>query len=676
MSLRTEVDRLLDHVVRLCGGNDRLQGLSTTAKEMQERLAEPLRVAVVGIMKAGKSTFMNALMGKDIVDTGSTETTYTVGWFRWGETPALEICFRDGRREKAPFEDLQKWSVRAAAQENDRLNDVQYVMIYYPSEVLKKLEFIDTPGLNSVYGTDAQNTLDFLSIQGHEDTVSEASRADAVIYAFSRSMAGFDKEILEAFHAGAARNSSPINSIGILTKVDATGIWDLFDEEIPVEKAGPVAAKSMENPEVRRLLFSIYPVCAKAVEGVAQLDETDWELLGRAAELDREELAELLYDAHLFCAAQSREDASYAESAEELPASGNGGAGNETTGAGEGVGSQTETASPVFGNDRARNESTGVGEGAGIQTEAPSPASGASAPGAGRADALLPDTGESVSSQAQRSYWAPGVAASETGGGGTASVSVPGVGGAGTNPEVSDESFDFDSFSFEEPDEEEEELQELTEALEELGTAVERTSVMSKLSQYGILEVTAQLAAGKTREEIAGILQERCGIQAVREILQSHFGNRTFLIKSQYIFGHLRSVLSSLKKEFPGDAAVYNVCTQIAGEIEELMMSVQTLDELKILQMYYNRQVRFRSEAEREDFLRVTGEYGRKAEIRLDLPDESTIADMRDRAGQKAAEWRARAGGFMLERSYVEAARTIARSYETMYYHLSALEEE
>src|SRR5699024_5242732 len=120
----------------------------------------------------------------DILYTGELETTYTVGWFKYGENPSITVCFRDGTTLEAPFSDLGRWSVRAYEKENPRINDVKYLIIYYPSTVLKQLEFIDTPGLNSVYGTDAQNTMDFLALQGSEDTLYETSMADAVIYAF------------------------------------------------------------------------------------------------------------------------------------------------------------------------------------------------------------------------------------------------------------------------------------------------------------------------------------------------------------------------------------------------------------------------------------------------------------------------------------------------------------
>ena len=487
---------------------------------MQTRLETPLRVAVVGIMKAGKSTFMNALMGKDILETGTLETTYTVSWFKYADKPSLTVRMRDGTERNESFESLSKWTTRSAGEENSLLNDVQYVIIYYPSEVLKKMEFIDTPGLNSIYGTDAQNTLDFLSISSSEDTLTEASKADAVIYAFSRSAGNFDKDILDAFHSGGSGETSPINSIGILTKADMSGIWDIYGEQTPVETALAVTKKQMENPDMKRQLFSIYPVCAKAVEGCSKITELEWSGLSAIAEkMSAEELTDYLFDAKTFCECQDEEFAA-------------------------------------------------------------------------------------------------------------------------------------------------------------LGTAAFRTLLIENIGQYGILEIVRQLRCGATKEEIPAIMQEKCGIAKVSGTLQSHFSNRTFLIKAQYIFNYLRSIVSASRKKAPRNSKLYHICEQISADLESLISTQQTFKELRVLQMYYNNQVAFVTPEEKEDFLRVTGEYGKTVEEKLGMPVGSSVAALTEAAKKKVEQWHLYAGCFMKTRNYIEAAKIISRSYEQMYYHLSALTDD
>ena len=54
-----------------------------------ERLGQPMRLAVVGQIKRGKSTLVNALLGEDIAATGQLELTFTVSEFRHDETLRL-----------------------------------------------------------------------------------------------------------------------------------------------------------------------------------------------------------------------------------------------------------------------------------------------------------------------------------------------------------------------------------------------------------------------------------------------------------------------------------------------------------------------------------------------------------------------------------------------------------
>ena len=213
------------------------------------------------------------------------------------------------------------------------------------------------------------------------------------------------------------------------------------------------------------------------------------------------------------------------------------------------------------------------------------------------------------------------------------------------------------------------------EAFLVLGSTKARGRLIRLLGQYGILEISKQLRMGKDSEKINTILQEKCGVQVVRELLTSHFGNRTFLIKAQFIFNHLRMLAMQYKKDMKTSDKFRNVCEQLLDGIDGLMSSVQTLKELQALQMYYNGQLEF-SEEEKMDFLQITGEYGRSAENRLGIQGSRTVAELACLAQQKIACWHGKASGFMLPRAYVEAASIVVRSYEQMYYHLKALNEE
>ena len=60
------------------------------------RLDEPLRVAIAGKVKAGKSTLLNALVGEQVAPTDAGECTRVVTWYRDGTTPRIVLHPRTG----------------------------------------------------------------------------------------------------------------------------------------------------------------------------------------------------------------------------------------------------------------------------------------------------------------------------------------------------------------------------------------------------------------------------------------------------------------------------------------------------------------------------------------------------------------------------------------------------
>lgn len=287
--------------------NPAFKELIAELKEMRGRLDKPLRVAVVGVMKAGKSTLMNAILKEKILFTGTLECTYTVSWFKYGETPRLNIVFKDKKDgtkrddQSAQFEELEKWTVRPKDTEKHIIDDVAYVEIYYPNEILKIMELIDTPGLKSTHVTDSQNTQDFLGqrLEEEADEISSerTSTADAVIYAFSGSLDAKDAQVLQAFQESTG-NASPINAIGVFTKTDL--YWDCISD--PDANPLEIVAGARERYETltKDKLYTVISVVAKPVEMVCGLDEKTFDILDRLSKLGTAVLLDYLFDAKYF----------------------------------------------------------------------------------------------------------------------------------------------------------------------------------------------------------------------------------------------------------------------------------------------------------------------------------------------------------------------------------------
>ncbi len=125
---------------------DKLNYLSTLGHE-------PPLVAIVGQFSSGKSSFLNALLGSDILPTGVVPVTAKPTFIKYAPNYMLKILHNDGRDEYKNIDELS-----AFVDQRHALKDVKNLTIYAPNEILKKISFIDTPGLNSRSDADTYET--------------------------------------------------------------------------------------------------------------------------------------------------------------------------------------------------------------------------------------------------------------------------------------------------------------------------------------------------------------------------------------------------------------------------------------------------------------------------------------------------------------------------------------
>jgi GTPase SAR1 family protein len=123
------------------------------------------RLLVLGDMKRGKSTLLNAIIGEKILPTGVNPCTAVLTIVRYGEDKQVTIHFNDAKPPKSMDFDTFKKGYTIPPDEAKKLEeegtpafpDVEYAVIEYPLDILEKgVELIDSPGLND---TEARNNL-------------------------------------------------------------------------------------------------------------------------------------------------------------------------------------------------------------------------------------------------------------------------------------------------------------------------------------------------------------------------------------------------------------------------------------------------------------------------------------------------------------------------------------
>ncbi|MCW5833436.1 MAG: dynamin family protein [Labilithrix sp.] len=107
-----------------------------------------MRVAIVGEFNAGKSTFINAVIGADVAPTGVLPTTATLHHLRYAPDPFARIQFHADAPSEVKERIVPSSELRAALKGGDA-EWVKRVEILQPIASLTRVEILDTPGFNA-----------------------------------------------------------------------------------------------------------------------------------------------------------------------------------------------------------------------------------------------------------------------------------------------------------------------------------------------------------------------------------------------------------------------------------------------------------------------------------------------------------------------------------------------
>jgi len=198
------------------------------------RLAEALEsrftVAIIGQMKAGKSTLLNALIGRDLAPTNVTETTATINWFRYGTGEAcnsFRVHWHDGSTEDRPLDQAAQW-----VGEQQNAAQTRALDFFADSEFLKIANIVDTPGTRSTLDNHEETTQGFLAEKLEAETLHYGGRADAVIYAINPVSREDDLDLLQLIgERTRLPGASAYNSIAVMQK------WEQLKEPDPLIEA-------------------------------------------------------------------------------------------------------------------------------------------------------------------------------------------------------------------------------------------------------------------------------------------------------------------------------------------------------------------------------------------------------------------------------------------------------
>lgn len=260
--------------------------LAADVDEVRARLHRPLRVAIAGRTKAGKSTLLNALVGERLAATDATESTRIVTWYRYDLGYSVAVELRSGRRDSLDFDRSNGLEIRLGGY---GLDEIERLEVGWPSARLANLTLIDTPGIDAGATDPTARTLAALV---DEDGGGEA---DAVIY-LMRHLHERDAAFLEAFDAASRASGSPVNAIALLSHADEIGGGRLD----ALDSSARVAKRYSADPRVATLVMAVLPICGLLAETGASLRESELTWLREVAILERDVVEALLLSVDRF----------------------------------------------------------------------------------------------------------------------------------------------------------------------------------------------------------------------------------------------------------------------------------------------------------------------------------------------------------------------------------------
>ena len=209
-TLTTSVHRLLDEAESVLR-----EPYGARIPELRGRLDGPLRVAIAGKVKAGKSTLLNALVGEKVAPTDASECTRVVTWYRNSHVYRVTAAMFEGPPVELPFRRTE----RALEIDLDRSAGPRRSSTSTSSGRSKRLQdivLIDTPGLASISDDVSRRTERFLASDEEgpgTPTPSSTSCATSTRWTCRSSRRS----------GTPRRRRGAVNSIAVLSRADEIG---------------------------------------------------------------------------------------------------------------------------------------------------------------------------------------------------------------------------------------------------------------------------------------------------------------------------------------------------------------------------------------------------------------------------------------------------------------------
>lgn len=182
-----------------------VQDISMRLSTIKADLNTTLRVFLIGEVKAGKSTLINALVGQDLSPTNILEATAAIWEIGYAEQSSTTIVYKDGQEQVVEHSDIMSF-FGTSDEQLEFAEKVAKIVVKTHQHQFKELLLIDSPGLATITNQNAEITQNIMQ------------DVDLALWVFNANHLG-QTDIMQRV-AELAKLGKPI--IAVINKIDET----------------------------------------------------------------------------------------------------------------------------------------------------------------------------------------------------------------------------------------------------------------------------------------------------------------------------------------------------------------------------------------------------------------------------------------------------------------------
>lgn len=294
--------------------------IAAISKQVEMLESEPVCILVCGEFKRGKSTFVNALIGRNLCATDTDICTSVVSVIKYSPTETVVRYhgdFAKPKSEKISLDDLERYTVGTA----EEIDNTIYVEIGLPLQVLKDgLTIIDTPGVGgldprhasltnffipkadiALFMTDVNEPMTTTELKYLKDKVLPYAKQTAIIVNKSdlkdaASVEDFRQDTISKVASFAQISKDDIHAVSVSSASEAFPDYDLGDSNFEALRALITTLVGNHRTNIRKALKATFTellnlIIAPLQSQLTQIEQPDVDqvsdLTKQKTEIDR-----------------------------------------------------------------------------------------------------------------------------------------------------------------------------------------------------------------------------------------------------------------------------------------------------------------------------------------------------------------------------------------------------